>query len=258
MRRSFTRRLALFASMCALALTLQVCTVSAAYARSMAFQVCGPGQSLSFYNSNGCTFNENGALLSVDNHWDVYHHEIQNGNLYLDVYVDSSVPSDVAQQAQNAMNDWTNSAAYVILHRVYSASAADIIIYGLDPGYNLNPNQGQAYPYSFGAETNCTGVGGQTRIGITSGQVPVYLNYHYWDSTHRANVNYCSISGWRMTIAHELGHAMGLNHNTYLPKQLMHGCSNTSCAWVFGPQSVDIRIFNLMYPLAIPPCNPIC
>lgn len=251
----FKKRLVVLPLLLTLLIGFQMLIVSPAFADS--FQVCSYGQSLSSYNSNGCTFNDNQALNSDDNHWSLIHYRGGGGNLLLSVYIAASVASDVAQQAQNAINDWTNSPADVVLERTSSISGANIIIYGADPGYNLNPNQGQAYPSYFDTNSQCLGVGGLTRIGLNgNGQVPIYLNYHYWDAAHRAQGN-CRIAGWRMTIAHELGHAMGLNHNNISPKQLMNGCSNTSCSLVIGPQSIDVYIFNLLYPYR-PTCQPAC
>lgn len=234
----------------------QMFTASPVFADS--FQICSYGQSLSSYNNNGCTFNDSQSLNSDDNHWSNLYYHGGSGNLRLRVYVDASVASDVAQQATNAINDWTSSPSDVILDQTSSLSSANIVIYGTDPAYNLNPSQGQAYPYYFDTKSQCLGVGGQTRIGINgNGQVPIYLNYHYWDSAHRTQGN-CNIAGWRMTIAHEIGHAMGLNHNNISPKQLMNGCSNTSCStWVSGPQSIDVYIFNLLYPYR-PNCQTGC
>lgn len=201
---------------------------------TISYQNCPQYYSLNDYLNNHCAFT--GAWPKSPNSY-----------LFLNVYYEPGIPSNVLSDLQQGLQSWNNSSANVYLTIVSSYNQANIRLYPTDPP--------SVYKENFGTQSDCSGA-----WGVTTDQWHIYLNYHYWDSSHIGNSN-CNIAGWIATGAHELGHAMGLDHNYYQNgsgyNQLMNGCSGYSCrGLVYSPQEVDTYIFNLKYPYkcSAPPC----
>ena len=152
------------------------------------------------------------------------------GVLSLTYAIDPNLPTNMQNWARSGANLWVNSAANVYYHESGTLSTANVEIDAEHHG------------------ANCNGVWGHTTPnGPPISHVHVYLNVD--------NAGCANNSGWFWitTAAHELGHAIGLEHNQWCSGggttgcMLMNSCGSCNLT-PHALQSMDITITNAMYP----------
>lgn len=171
---------------------------------------CGPGQNFQQYSNEGCAYAT------------VQPYTISNdGYVYINVYIDPSV-SAIQSQVVAGMNAWSN-AVNVRFTQVSSAPSAN------SNGLTITAE------YDGIGSPACNTVWGHSWDGGSGDYHVVKLN---------ASLFPYGCSGWPGLVAHEMGHSMGLAHNSYNNGyELMY----SSYIKVQTPQSADISVWNSIY-----------
>jgi hypothetical protein len=215
-------------------------SVLATLAISLVFGIA-PGTALAF-STNWCDTSSHNIKDYISAHcaYNGAYHKPANSYLYLYWRLDYNEPANIRNQMLQAAQNWTSSPANVVLTSTCSTCLpAQIRIVAQDPPWT-----------KFDTNANCLGTWAATDFSTAPDHSTVYLNYHYWDSSHASKPD-CNIAGWLTTGVHEMGHAMGLDHNNINtnPHQIMNACSGYTCSnRATTPQSIDVWIFNLKYP----------
>lgn len=215
----------------ALALGMGLRSSGVAWADS--WQNCSPGQSLASYQSNGCAYGSAGYT------------QVGDDDVYIPVWISpcgyagaGAFPSNIVNDIKQAMNNWTGSAADVTMWQVSTGSSCT-------PPSNTNLLKVYPDANDFPSNSTCGGnnAWGYGWDGGSSNRGQVLLNAYLFG---------CNDSGWVGLIAHEMGHDMGLSHNSYNNGgELMYGAGAIK---VTTPQSADVSIFNAMYPYGRTSC----
>lgn len=188
---------------------------------ALADGTCGPNQRYNDYRSEGCAYNTVQPYTVS-----------QDGFVRINVYIDPSISGTMYTNVMDGMNAWKN-AVQVLFTQVSSAPPAN------SNGMTITSE------YLGGVCKKATW--GNSWDGGSGAYHVVKLNHDLFSQ---------NCSGWPGLVAHEMGHAMGLAHNSYAYNgQPYPTCGGTYSMLMLGgcgiraqtPQSADISIWNSIY-----------
>lgn len=157
------------------------------------------------------------------------------GTLSLSMYIDSGFSSTYQSWIHQAVTNWNNAGTAIQFH-IVTYQGANVRMYVAHDGYNCGGVWGSTVDYSDPTYS--------TKINAAY----TYLNV---DNSPCDNYIGSTAGGrWISTATHELGHALGLNHNNWLGpngQQLMNSCGSCASS-AMTPQVMDLQLINAMYP----------